>query len=99
VRLAYTHTKKSNLNSKPLKPLSVLMSVRRVQSCVKRLLWESIAPPPSEQGATHELQTPLGAEQFRHQVPHTQPLPVPMHTVQSTHQRTIKGETKWKLNN
>jgi hypothetical protein len=32
----------------------------------------------------HELQTPLGAEQLRRKVAHTEPLHVPMHAVQRT---------------
>jgi hypothetical protein len=38
------------------------------------------------------MQTPLGAEQLRHQVPHTQSLSVPMHTVQQINIRNTQGE-------
>jgi hypothetical protein len=51
----------------------------------------SIAPP-SEQGGTHELQTPLGGEQLRQKVAHTEPLHVPMHTVQRTDLHIPKGK-------
>jgi len=36
--------------------------------------------------------SPLGAEQFRHQVPHTHALPVPMHPVQQDHRHITQGE-------
>jgi hypothetical protein len=53
-------------NLKPLKPLFVLMSVRRVQWCAMtalnaKMVTEHLglttthAPPPSEQGGTHDL--------------------------------------------
>jgi hypothetical protein len=51
---------------------------------------------PSEQGVTHDLQTPLGAEQLRHQVPHTQPLHVPVPTVLENDQRITQGENMTK---
>jgi hypothetical protein len=38
------------------------------------------------------MQTPLGAEQLRHEVAHTQPLPVPMHEVQQIHWNNIEGK-------
>ena len=51
-----------------------------------------VLQPPSETGATHELQTPLGTQQLRYQVAHTQPLHVPVPTVLENDQRNIEGE-------
>jgi hypothetical protein len=38
------------------------------------------------------MQTPMGAKQLRYQVPHTQPLHVPVPTVLENHQRNFEGE-------
>ena len=40
----------------------------------------------------YEVFSPLGAEQLRHQTPHTTTLPVPMHTVRAHHQHITEGE-------
>jgi hypothetical protein len=45
------------------------------------------------------MQTPLGAEQLRRKVAHTQPLHVPMREVQRIDIHIFEGEAKWKLNN
>ena len=42
------------------------------------------------------MQTQLGAEQLRYQVPHTQPLHVPVPTVLENDQRNIEGEDMTK---
>lgn len=39
------------------------------------------------------MQTQLASKQLWYQVPHTQPLPVPMHTVLENDQRDTEGET------
>jgi hypothetical protein len=49
-------------------------------------------PQPSEQGATHELQTPLGADQLRHQVPQPQQLLVLLRTMRQRDLYNTKGE-------
>jgi hypothetical protein len=45
----------------------------------------------------NDLQAPLGAEQLRHQVPHTQPLHVPVPTVLENDQRNTQGEAMKKV--
>jgi hypothetical protein len=55
------------------------------------LRWQKTLPPPSEQGATHELPPQLDSKQLWHQVPHTQPLPVPMRSVQQDHRHITQG--------
>jgi hypothetical protein len=45
------------------------------------------------------MQTPLGAEQLRHQVPHTGKLLVLLRSVWQRDLDNTKGETKWTLNN
>lgn len=42
------------------------------------------------------MQTPLGTQQLRHQVPHTQPLHVPVPTVLENDQRNTQGEDMTK---
>jgi hypothetical protein len=40
--------------------------------------------------------SPLGADLLRHQVPHTEQLPVPMHEVQQIHWNNIEGKSMTK---
>ena len=51
-----------------------------------------ISHEASEQGVTHDLQTPLGAEQLRHQVPHTGKLLVLLRSVRQRDLDNIEGE-------